>query len=300
LSAYSRMIDETKTRVCTIRGCCNVLPPSREYRWKMCERCRARTRQRAYTRKSGDATAASLISPTSDVSMVDGEDDLSAQAKDETTKRTHPDSSPDRNSITGDAVESDERPRAKKRKVKGKAVERPLIPKPQFMEAPPYQHLALLLETLQERFSSFVVAQAHYLRFKLMQSAANDSLYPMLFTFDGEYSVVADPSGGSVDPVVRGILLKIQSAVGMEFRPVGVFPGPDWAIISRFCCIHEQPFPLPLPPRATADPPNPSLQNSMGVMLKRMAGELEIVVAWDRRHRRFPGQRIVVRFRLLG
>ena len=31
-----------------------------------------------------------------------------------------------------------------------------------------------------------------------------------------------------------------------------------------------------------------------------MAGELHICVAWDRRHKFFPGQRVMLRFRLIG
>lgn len=32
----------------------------------------------------------------------------------------------------------------------------------------------------------------------------------------------------------------------------------------------------------------------------RMVGELQVYVAWDRRHPLFPGQRVMVRFRLVG
>ncbi|OCH91981.1 hypothetical protein OBBRIDRAFT_484751 [Obba rivulosa] len=290
-------IRATEMRICTIRGCGNVLLPLEEYRWKMCERCRSRTRDDAHTQRWGDAAVALPVA-SGDVVMADVEDEAAVPRK-----RPRADSGATKQQIAGHAATAPdgERSKYKKRKTKDKASDRQRVAKLQFSEASAYQHLPTLLETLQERFSSFMVAQAHYLRFKLMHRPEKDKMYPVLFAFDGEYSVVADPSGGPVDTLVRRIVLQVQSTVGMDFRPAGVITGPDWAVISKFSCVHELQIPVPLPaPDPDPESPDTPTKESIGIMLKQMVGELEIIVAWDRRHRRIPGQRFVIRLRLLG
>ena len=44
----------------------------------------------------------------------------------------------------------------------------------------------------------------------------------MMFTFDGEFSVVADPTGGSVDAIVGTVIGNLQAALGLAFKYVFV------------------------------------------------------------------------------
>ena len=75
---------------------------------------------------------------------------------------------------------------------------------------PLYQHFAALLGAFSTRFAEFRTAQAQYVRLR-------PGARPMLFAFEGEYSVVADPSGGSVDAVVHCVVRNVQAALGLAF-----------------------------------------------------------------------------------
>ncbi|KDQ58201.1 hypothetical protein JAAARDRAFT_260483 [Jaapia argillacea MUCL 33604] len=198
----------------------------------------------------------------------------------------------------------------------------------------------------------------------------------MVFGFDGEYSVVADPSRGlgDVRNRVEDVKQQIASVGGWNFSRLGSFLVNGGAVVTRFSCLHEivlqhpispasssetsgpvantnpeelkgnEPAPpesssdvngtktvspqqvdgqppcdpqmnVDLPPKASKSdgPPLPqTLEGSVptapgvpepllgGILVKRMTGELEVGVVADITHRFFPGQRIVVRFRLVG
>ncbi|PCH41100.1 hypothetical protein WOLCODRAFT_151142 [Wolfiporia cocos MD-104 SS10] len=72
--------------------------------------------------------------------------------------------------------------------------------------------------TFTQRFLGFLNAQAHYLRYKYDQGAVVDAAKPTLFTFGGEYSVVADPTGGVVDTMAKDIAAHVQSVLGVKFK----------------------------------------------------------------------------------
>ncbi|KAI0631790.1 hypothetical protein C8Q77DRAFT_1228710 [Trametes polyzona] len=179
---------------------------------------------------------------------------------------------------------------------------------------PMFQHFAALLTTFHTRFSEFTVAQGHYLRYKADQQAAseqNTRRNPHVFRFDGEYSVVADPSGGLVDAVVHTVLRNVRAALGLTFTPVAVNDGPENSVMAVLRCIYAAQIPVK-PPSPTApeshEPPDdgggessaqPAVEEPRLDAIQ-MVGELQIIVAWDRRHRFFPGQRILIRFRLVG
>jgi len=117
----------------------------------------------------------------------------------------------------------------------------------------------------------------------------------MSFSFDGEYSVVADPSDGSVDSVVHGVLSPIQKALRIQFCQAGAFKGhentdmgPESLVISRFKCLYD--IETPLHSSVSQLPP----------IMRTMAGELDISVAWDRRHKYLPGRKVAVHFSLIG
>ena len=82
---------------------------------------------------------------------------------------------------------------------------------------------------MRARFSQFKAVQARYVQLKAL--TGTDSK-PMVFNFDGEYSVVADPAGGSVDSVVNTVIRDVQAALELRFQCVVSHPClvPDHAI----------------------------------------------------------------------
>ncbi|KAI8971038.1 hypothetical protein BD414DRAFT_518212 [Trametes punicea] len=157
--------------------------------------------------------------------------------------------------------------------------------------------------------------QAHYLRFEAQQGdgALGDSRrnrHPMVFRFDGEYSIVADPAGGVVDAVVQCVWRNVRAALGLPFTSVGVNAGLESSVVAVFLCVYAAQFPLLNSPPSTSTSsasatPAPEAEvqpaeASEQTFQVKMVGELQVCVAWDRRHKYFPGQRILVRFRLVG
>jgi len=159
-----------------------------------------------------------------------------------------------------------------------------------------YQLFGELLQNLEKRFHSFFAAQLQYIQYKVTQGIDVTNATPTVFSFAGEYSIVADPAGGTVDETVKVVASQIQDALGLRFNPAGVFVGPEASVVSRFACTHD--IKMPLPPPKSAEPLDPD--SPVQLLVRRMAGELEVNVAWDRRHKYFPGQRIQIRFRLLS
>ena len=187
---------------------------------------------------------------------------------------------------------------------------------------------------MRARFSQFKAVQARYVQLKAL--TGTDSK-PMVFTFDGEYSVVADPAGGSVDCVVNTVIRNVQAALELRFqcvvshpclrprcslcassfvsllrtRPAGVQLGPEESVIASLSGGYVAKIPpLSKIVPATTDSITPSdafsatqavAESAASAPLEvSMAGELHICVAWDRRHKFFPGQRVMLRFRLIG
>ena len=73
----------------------------------------------------------------------------------------------------------------------------------------------------------------------------------------------------------------------------------DFGIITRFVCMREVAMPVSKPVDVQPEPgggggePTPAYS-------KTMQGELEISVLADKSHRFIPGQRTILRFRLVG
>ncbi|KAI0732969.1 hypothetical protein C8Q72DRAFT_773651 [Fomitopsis betulina] len=153
-----------------------------------------------------------------------------------------------------------------------------------------YQCLDELIQEMGMRYRNFFTTQLHYLQYKATRGLDISTAMPIHFGFDGEYSVVADPAGGMVDFVVKLVARQIQAVLGLQFQPAGVAMGPEATVISRFQCKHEEHIPL-LPDPANSDA-------SRQILISRMQGLLNIAVAWDRRHKYFPGQQIHIQFQL--
>lgn len=80
---------------------------------------------------------------------------------------------------------------------------------------------------------SFIDAQITYLQFKLAQAQRqqqqqqqaqqtgkvnNIRVNPSLFSFDGEFSVVADSTGGDMTVYIESVRRAVVEVVGSEFR----------------------------------------------------------------------------------
>ncbi|KAI0820911.1 hypothetical protein BC628DRAFT_817651 [Trametes gibbosa] len=168
-------------RTCGRRQCKRLIPSEADYRWRTCPSCRVEARNRTRIRR-----AVPVDFPEDDDS--DDEEDIPL-AEVISARR-----------LAQHAIQTDE-----------------LLP-----IVPTYQHFAVLLTTLRARFREFAIAQAHYLRFKAQQRDAHVNRSgphrsPHVFRFDGEYSVVADLSGGLVYTVVACVLWDVQAAVGSGF-----------------------------------------------------------------------------------
>ena len=108
---------------------------------------------------------------------------------------------------------------------------------------------------------------------------------------------------------------------------MSVGSGPEDSIVATLRCVFSTQVPAPdsppPPPTSPSIPGTPlvaissldetdtelgtetarksvSQGKELGGLELAMAGELKVCVAWDRRHKFFPGQRIIVRFRLVG
>ena len=80
-----------------------------------------------------------------------------------------------------------------------------------------YQCLDELIQEMEGRYRSFFTAQLHYLQFKASKGIDMSRTMPSHFGFEGEYSVIADPAGGTVDFVVKSVATQLQGVLGLQF-----------------------------------------------------------------------------------
>ena len=84
-------------------------------------------------------------------------------------------------------------------------------------------------------------------------------------------------------------------------RMVSIF---DFGIITRFVCMREVAMPISKPVDVRPEPAGGGEESTptpaAAAYSKTMQGELEISVLADKSHRFIPGQRTILRFRLVG
>ncbi|KIP01392.1 hypothetical protein PHLGIDRAFT_17226, partial [Phlebiopsis gigantea 11061_1 CR5-6] len=149
-------------------------------------------------------------------------------------------------------------------------------------------------------------------------------LDPPTLAFAGEYSLVADLSG--CDPLVRlhEMQREVSSALGMSFSLAELQCLSD-GVSGRWSCAHEIPMPSTTtvdegamagtPPAAStpALPASPldaarEAQSSLGddaatpsgATVRRLLGQLDVSVIWDRSHPIFIGVKTLVVVKLAG
>jgi hypothetical protein len=120
-----------------------------------------------------------------------------------------------------------------------------------------------------------------------------------MFDFSGEYSIVAMDFDvvarkAEIELGVHSVKDAVARAGGLEFSPTSWVSilGKPGGVVTRFACVHlvKVFLPIRMPP---GHPPNPA-------HTKSMQGELEIAVLPDDSHKYFPGEKTIVRFRLVG
>ncbi|GJE90231.1 hypothetical protein PsYK624_063590 [Phanerochaete sordida] len=294
------------SRACALRTCKALLPPEARYKWKLCEACRTRTRRQSRKRRYGEVGLAS---------DEDGEDaELLARLE---RRKGRVAFKKLRLTFKGATVASVE---AQKRARVAISV---LVPD-DAVRFPPYQSLQRMLAELRGRLLGFVTVTTRYLRFKLQQQAAPpaaggalDDVQPALFAFEGEFSEIADPTGGEVGSRIEQVQGDVGRALGMAFALAGYDVQPDGTIVGQYTCVHEVLVPMPLaakpgPAALTAATSGSPSQVAPGqgedqqenfvfdVIAKHMQGELRVSVLWDRSHKYFPGLRTIVQFKLFG
>ncbi|KAF8057439.1 hypothetical protein FPV67DRAFT_1724123 [Lyophyllum atratum] len=300
-------------RLCSIKNCTHVIPAREEYKWKMCEPCRVRTRNnrnRIRRMNMGMGADASGGHPGAGAGMdVDGEgsgSDSESEAVVGAERRDDEGSSTGlrrcqsldcgmRVDIASSSVFCGQcttrlvrshrkwggRPRSATSK--SETTRKPSAESPY----PEYKCWSALLDEFRTRITCFFEAQSLYLRYK--QSLEEYPRVTSTFGFEGEFSVVAldfDVLGRREVLHRQTIKLKdeMARAGGLEFKPTCWQSTPNRSIVTRFACVHRK----------------PQISQPLDVSAPQMHGELEIAVLPDHSHMLFPGQRTIVRFRLLG
>ena len=64
----------------------------------------------------------------------------------------------------------------------------------------------------------FFTALIQYMQFKVAKGIDVSTTSPTVFSFKGEYSIVANPAGGAVDLAVKVVANQIGNALGLEFK----------------------------------------------------------------------------------
>ncbi|KAL1748065.1 hypothetical protein HDZ31DRAFT_30385 [Schizophyllum fasciatum] len=333
LAAVDRLLGDAArvvvgSRKCTMRFCMHVLPPAGEYKWKMCAACRSYVRATKKPAHGGKENGA------------EGEEGKGREATKryrlDDNERTEP--TPPGRCVSLDCgmvvsvgqtkceqcTFRDEHPGQPRRMVTTPAApeaprkaRRPMLPPRLPTPYPEFPTFMLLLVEFYTRLRDFLETQARY--FLLATTAGRSRGGPSaplldaastpafagasLFAFDGEYSVIAmdyDVLGRKEAVVQHARVLKdeIECAGRLKFGPTMWVSQADHGVVARFACEHDVLIRLP-PVRgsATGDPAD---KNAPAPLHKVMRGELEIAIMADGSHRFFPGQRTVVRFRLVG
>ncbi|TFK36543.1 hypothetical protein BDQ12DRAFT_736884 [Crucibulum laeve] len=300
-------------RVCSIRACGHIIPHPQEYRWKMCGGCRERTRERR-RRKEVKSRLEAGLPPIED---RNSDNDIhSGRLNAMVNPIPGRCSSSDCGMLVDPSSESKEceqciarrnglawkptRLKSRKRNIKPPSdnvlttrnisVVKRHGPSPY----PEYKSSLALLYDFQLRLSGFLEAQSYYFLCKSNGLVSNVS-GASVFGFDGEYSTVAmdfDIAKRREKVVLRILRVKesMERTGQLRFAPDKWVATVDDGIVTRFKCIHQAPI-------LQQDTQSVGKQT---YAVKNMQGELEITVLADHSHQFLPGQRTIVRFRLVG
>ncbi|GLB43052.1 hypothetical protein LshimejAT787_1205010 [Lyophyllum shimeji] len=304
-------------RLCSIKKCTHVIPAREEYKWKMCEPCRIRTRNYSNRRRKmaagAEGSGADHLREQDDAAAAGGS---GSESEDIPLSVTTAENRAADGSSTGlrrcmsqdcgmwvDPTSSQalctqcsmRRVRNKRSRPRKDAGDRDQVRKPaDYTPYPEYKSWTALLDDFHARLVGFLEAQSCYFRYEHSPKAAEagKGRVQSTFGFDGEFSVVAldfDVLGrkDAVHRTTAHAASEIARVGGFEFDPTAWVSTPNRSIVTRFACVYN-------PSKASE-----ALDLSVPAV-RQMHGELEIAVLPDHTHMLFPGQRTIVRFRLAG
>ncbi|KAF8974430.1 hypothetical protein BDZ97DRAFT_1773564 [Flammula alnicola] len=299
-------------RLCSIRNCTYIIPPMEEYRWKMCALCRLRRRERSKQDKLSNlplAATESLRPSEGKKRRLDADLILKALNNLPLQPQTRPGGrcqSVDCGMLIVDPKSAQctqciarrlwlmnrsgnngSRPDMKALSRRSNYVEKPRDPSPY----PQFKCFSAFLLEFKHRLAGFLRAQSVFFLFKGLGSMN------AMFAFDGEFSVVAldfDLLKRKDEMDANSMKLKreIEYVGRIKFSPkrlVSILDGGGIAV--RFGCVYAVPILQPM---------LHDNKTSITTITKNMRCELEIANVPDRSHRFIPGQRTIIRFRLLG
>ncbi|KAF8165234.1 hypothetical protein B0H34DRAFT_229740 [Crassisporium funariophilum] len=292
----------TGARLCSTRSCTYIIPPANEYRWKMCALCRLRSRERSMRGGPNQHDInGSPIPPEWKARAKEFDRILKAIEKFPIRHETGRCQSMDCGMLleTDSLVRHCKQCTAKRLWLVSHGSSRPNHPTKLRGPAPYAQYKcreALIVE-FNQRLCGFLEAQSIFFLCKEADNRLKSS--KTIFGFDAEYSTVAldfDIVGRKeqVDRYVLKLKGEIERMGQLRFSPkrlVSILEGGG--IAERFICIRQV-------PHLQANSDSHQEHVSISTCMKNMQGELEIAVLADHSHRYFPGQRTIVRFRLIG
>ncbi|TCD61512.1 hypothetical protein EIP91_008309 [Steccherinum ochraceum] len=238
-------------RLCRMLECGKVIPPVEEYKFKLCPECRVdvggRLRAKKRPRSPKNGTSPSKTKATN----------VSPKATSTTTTSTSTSAHP----------------------TKWKH-----IPSHPAVTFPTYQNISFMMKTFHARLEGFLQAQVTYLSLKLaeveeLEKAASGQsgevvrlvhVNPTYFTFEGEFSVVADPMGGDMTAKIHAVRRAVGEVMSVNFRQDKIFSTVDETVIGRSTCNFDLRIPLsstsapaPSEPAPVSKSQQPQASNSL-------------------------------------
>ncbi|KAJ3513082.1 hypothetical protein NMY22_g15149 [Coprinellus aureogranulatus] len=351
-------------RTCSSKDCSFVVPPTDEYPFKLCGRCRARSKDnsRPGRKKSSNGVPKNgyrheFAGPealamkredgrclTSDCGML-----VSAESKYPYCRQCRiQDWRLKRRNLRKVAILELERSKSSSSSSSGSStplsikipalrnrvtVPRPVVPPRPPTPYPEYKNLAALLTNFRKLAKNFFDAQTMHFAHQSPESAASLSI----FIFDGEFSLVApdlyvaQKRKAQVEKMVGFIQREVAAAARVQYAEKKWLTMFNSGIVTRFVCWREPvnvcvPVPIVMGNENTASEgrgtrsdkgkgkavaeekektptqPEPQRYRLKEVLSyhRIMEGELEIAVFADKSHPFIPGERTVVRMRLVG
>ncbi|TFY76145.1 hypothetical protein EWM64_g7866 [Hericium alpestre] len=228
-------------RLCTIRHCRLPLPPAETYKYRMCEPCRIRSR---FTSKKHRAMWYLFGDPNENGQKPIGglSHYIIHEYEKQQAERLHYE---DKQSRSRKPMFVDKHASAVPANVQ--VASRPRTA---------FQHLGELLQTLRAYLASFLHALAEHTRIKMKLNTPPTSMEPVLFIFNGEYSIVTEADLENNATLVDVVAMKrcIEEALGLSFKIMGTPIRQGHELLLRFTCLHTFALPMsgPIHPQQAA------------------------------------------------
>lgn len=174
---------------------------------------------------------------------------------------------------------------------------KPIKPRPP-TPYPEYKNLAALLNNFRVLAKTFFDAQTMHFAY---HKPTPDTL--SIFIFDGEFTTVAPDydvfNRKETNQMVMDIAREIQAVASLQIGPKKFMPVSNHGAVTRFACKREPQLVTFVVPDRTGNSSRKKIVKARSYH-RVMDGELEVAVFADKSHPFIPGERTVVRVRLVG